>query len=290
MELPSFEEAIAALDGADPGTLGRLFQATTAPEGPRNRHERRALEKRRRAKGRAPARQSTPAEDKAPESKPAAQAEPSREINDLPLFLLQQWSATRGPLFKNPCVAVARAIAMDCPLNMARGGGADAAAGIRAARYLGEHLKPVPDAKTPATGEEFARASALLADVRRAARGSSDPIGAIHSVIVRAALQCGGAGPEAQLALIGWAHLLAAVLCLEDDVVRLRAARTLLHWSAADAFKTGRGNPEHYDEDERELIAQAREGLGAPRASVMASSATTETTLDDHMPEAAAPT
>lgn len=283
MELPSFDEAVAMLDAADPASLALLFQEVPDPAGPRNRHQRRALKKHRRARERGPV---PPRED----AKPAGQNTSAKSVTDLPLFFLQQWAATRGPLFENPCVAVARAIAMECAFRLARAGSGDFAAGLRAARYVGEHLKAAPDSKAPATGEAYARASALLVDVRRAAREGGDPIGAIHRVLAHVAATQLHAGAETQLALVGWAHLLAAVLCAEDDVLRLRAARTLLHWSAGEAFKVGRGNIKRCNPDELDLIARARESVGRAEPDGSDPDETADARPHEPPPQTVAPT
>lgn len=260
MELPSPAEAMAILENSEPGYLERLIEEPRKPPGPRNRTERRALARARRQKKRRESKADPPAAAPAQPKQAAQEPEKKRRApeRDRALFFLKQWAAGRGPLFDDPCVAVARAIAMDCAFVLASTGANNPAAGMRAARSVGEHFRQLPDSKAPASGEAFAAATALLADVRRAAREPGDRIAAIHGVLARAACACAGADTERQLALVGWAHLLLVVLCVEEDELRLRAARTLLRWSAPDAFKVGRGNPVNRDDEAEELIDRMR--------------------------------
>lgn len=248
-----FEQSARALENTDPSVLAGLFHGGGAPspKGPRNRHERRALKHLREH----PPRPTKKAPEK-PATASEAQAPKTIYTRELPEFFLQHWQGTRGPLLEDPRAAVCRAIALGVVFDLSNGGARDRSAGVRAARAVKEHMRPCEPSKMPASGAAYAEACALLVDVRRALREGGDVQGNVHMALR-------SHGPfldiEAQFELTAWANLLVAAFDVEDENLRLRAARALLRWTGAEARKLGRGAP--FDEEDETLLAEIGERL-----------------------------
>ena len=171
---------------------------------------------------------------------------------------LEEWSATRGPLFEDPREAVCRILAIETVAHLSR-----LAPGrtvrLRAARVLGEALVPVADSNRPAGKEQRARVNMALVDIKRAYRKAGhyrDITPVFEKLLHRAAFEKDLTG---QLRTRALAEQLAAVLQGESSLLQLRAARTLLAMTRDAARKVGRERPDAAQQDASPKAPPAQE-------------------------------
>ena len=158
---------------------------------------------------------------------------------DLAEHFLEEWSATRGPLFEDPREAVCRILALEVVAHLSRLA-AERTVRLRAARVLGEALAPVADSSKPATKEQRARVNLAIVDIRRARRKAGhyqDATPLFEALLHRAAFE---KDLTAQLRTRALAEHLAAVLQGESSLLQLRAARTILARTRDAARRVGR--------------------------------------------------
>lgn len=262
---------------------------STQPLPPRNRHERRLAA--RHARRAAPAlsggqvvplpsaapvpdvpeqvsQNETPAET--PDAPPAPKKE--KVPRTLEEEYLEKWGRVRGPLFESPRVAVCRVVALCAALRIGRGG-RGVALRMRAMRVVEEALREVPASKAPASGEAYARASAMMADVLRLGRSLSwedDLAGTLAGYFAAERRKKDLDGEDFDhFRHYTWAELLCTLFLCRDDSLRLRAARSLLAWTRDDARKTGRGSKEEIPEGVAELLEEVRALAGVLRGDAV---------------------
>lgn len=160
--------------------------------------------------------------------------EPDNQIQ-LGDHLLDEWAATRGPLFEDPRAAVCRIFAVMLAGSACRST-EPRDLRLRAARLLEQALAPVRPSNRPATNEQRARANMALVDIRRTCRAAKyweDITDELEGILSRAAP---GRGLTEQIRTRAWAEHLAAIVQGENSAIRLRAARTVLA-RTADAYR-----------------------------------------------------
>lgn len=163
----------------------------------------------------------------------------SENGTDLAEHFLEEWSATRGPLFEDPRAAACRILALETVAHLSRLA-PERTVRLRASRILGEALTPLPDSNRPAGREQRARVNMALIDIKRAYRKAGhyrDITPVFEKLLHRAAFEKDLTG---QLRTRALAEQLAAVLQGESSLLQLRAARTLLAMTRDAARRVGR--------------------------------------------------
>lgn len=253
---------------------------STQPLPPRNRHEKRlAARLARKASPSSsgarvvPLPSSSPVPDipeqvsqnetpagtptEAPEAAPKKKSEP-RSLEE---EYLETWGRVRGPLFESPRVVVCRVLALTAALKIGRGG-RGVGLRMRAMRVCEEAMREVPASKAPASGEAYARASAMMAEVMRLGRTLSwedDLAGVLANYFAAERRKKDLDGEDFDhFRHYAWGELLCTLFLCTDDNLRLRAARSLLAWTRDDARKTGRRSPLPVPEGVAELLEEVR--------------------------------
>lgn len=178
-------------------------------------------------------------------------------------YYLSYWMRTRGPLFERPRMAALRALAVVEVLALSRVA-PERRLRIRAARAMHAHQGDGRPSKNPATKVQFETVRQMCAGLRRVSREAAHLHFARQAKIVTGLLRKydqKGRDEYDWMMDYAWAEQVCGVLFSRAPGVRLRAAVTLLNWTAPDARKVGYRKLSAEDE---ETIEEVHRDAGTP--------------------------